>query len=76
MSSLLSAARYLAQTHGFQPIYSDDPMFDAPVVLASQRDTFDAIHILSCLADGSDIRFVNVKHATDWLNQTAKAANV
>lgn len=51
-------------------------MFDAPIVLASQRDTFDAIHILSCMADGHDIRFVNVKHVTDWLNQTAKAANV
>jgi hypothetical protein len=76
MPSLLSAAKYLAKTHGFAPIYSDDPMFDAPIVLASQRDTFDAIHILSCLADGSDIRLVNVKHATDWLNQTAKAANV
>lgn len=76
MPSLLSAAKYLAKTHGFTPIYTDDPMFDAPIVLASQRDTFDAIHILSCMADGHDIRFVNVQHATDWLNQTAKAANV
>ena len=76
MPSLLSAAKYLAKTHGFTPIYTDDPAFDAPIVLASQRDTFDAIHILSCMADGHNVKYVNVKHATDWLNQTAKAANV
>lgn len=75
MSSLLSAAKYLAKTYGFTPIYTADPAFTAPIVLASQRDTFDAIHLLSCLADGHNPAFINVQHATDWLNQTSKAAN-
>jgi len=76
MPSLLSAAKYLAKTHGFTPIYTDDPMFDAPIVLASQRDTFDAIHILSCVAEGRNPILVNAQRVTDWLNQTARAANV
>lgn len=76
MSSLLNAAKYLAKEYGFAPIYNDDEMFDAPLVASSQRNTFDALHLLACAANGSNPSFVSVQRVTDWLGQKAKSANV
>ncbi len=75
MPSLLSAAKYLAKTYGFTPIYTGEPMFSDPLVLASQRDTFAALHILASAANDTDVRFINVKRVVDWLGQKAKAAD-
>jgi hypothetical protein len=76
MPSLLNAARYLAKEHGFTPEYVDSLMFPDPVVLASQRDTFQALHILACAATGCDPVYVSVRRVTDWLGRKSKAANV
>jgi hypothetical protein len=75
MPSLLSAAKYLVKTYGFTPIYDDEPMFSDPVVLASQQETFAALHILASIATDSDTRFISVKRVMNWLGQKSKAAN-
>lgn len=75
MPSLLNAAKYLAKEHGFTPVYTNDPLFDAPLVLASQRNTFDSIHLLSCLANDTDVTYVSTRRVTDWLGEKAYAAS-
>lgn len=75
MKTLLNAARYLVKEHGFTPITLDEPMFDDPIVLASQRDTFDALHILASVANSTDATYISVRRVTDWLGEKSRAAN-
>lgn len=75
MPSLLSAAKYLVNQYGFTPMTFNDSFFDDPVVPASQGETFQALHLMACLANGTDPAFVSVKRVTAWLNQKAQAAN-
>lgn len=74
MPSLLSAAKYLVNQYGFTPIYNDDSFFSDPMVLASQSETFQALHIMASAANGTDPAFVSVKRVTAWLGQKAYAA--
>ena len=76
MATLLNAAKYLANDRGFAPVYNDEPMFDEPIVPASQGDLFSALHLLTCIANGTDPAYVSVKRVTDWLDSKARAANV
>lgn len=76
MATLLNAAKYIAKDRGFSPVYNDEPMFDDPIVPASQGEAFSTLHLLLCLAHGTDPAYVSVKRVTDWLNSKAKSANV
>lgn len=71
---LLNAARHLAEDRNFSPIYDTNEMFDSPVVLASQRDTFESLHLLSSLANSSDPALISVQRVVDWLGKKSKAA--
>lgn len=75
MPSLLSAAKYLVKEYGFTPIHNDDAIFSDPMVLASQSTTFQALHLMQCVANDTDPAYVSVKRVTEWLNQKASAAN-
>lgn len=73
-NTLLSVAKYLVKEYGFTPKYVDDLMFPDPIVLASQRDTFHALHLLSSVANGTDPSLISVRRVTNWLAQS-RAAN-
>jgi len=74
--TLLSAAKYLVKEYGFTPRFIDDSMFPDPIVAASQRDTFHALHILACAANGTDPSFISVRRVTDWLAKKSRAASL
>jgi hypothetical protein len=73
--TLLNAAKYLVKEYGFAPIYIDEPMFNDPIVSASQSDTFDALHLLASVANGTDAKLISVRRVTEWLAQKSRAAN-
>jgi len=69
MPNLLNAAKYLAKEYGFAPIYLDNPIFQDPIILASQGELFESLHILMCAATGADPAYVNVRRVVDWVSQ-------
>ena len=75
MPSLLAAAKYLVNQYGFTPICNDDLMFGDPMVPLAQSETFQALHLMASLDNGTDPAFVSVKRVTAWLSQKAQAAN-
>ena len=79
MPNLLNAAKYLVREHGFTPIYLDDPMFQDPIILASQSQLFEALHILMCAATGEDPTYISARRVVDWVAQAvdwkSRAAN-
>jgi len=68
MPSLHNAARYLVREYGFTPIYTDDPMFQDPIILASQSELFETLHVLMCTATGQDPTYVSVRRVVDWVS--------
>jgi hypothetical protein len=69
MPSLLNAAKYLVKEYGFALIYLDEPMFQDPIVPASQAELFESLHVLMCAATGQDPTYVSVRRVVDWIGQ-------
>jgi len=69
MPNLLNAAKYLAKEYEFAPIYLDNPIFQDPIILASQSELFMSLHILMCAATGEDPTYISVRRVVDWVNQ-------
>ena len=50
------------------PIYLDDAMFPDPIILASEGELFQSLHIQMCAEAGADPAFISVRRVVDWLN--------
>jgi len=59
--TLLHAARYLAETRGFEFQAMDEPMFDTPLVALVHQDTFSALNLLASAATDTSPALVSAK---------------
>jgi len=64
--TILNAARYLAETRGFEFQAMDEPMFDTPLVSIVHQDTFAALSLLASAATDSPA-LVSSKRVSDLL---------
>jgi len=66
--TLLDAAKYIAESRGFNVERTGDLMFDSPLVSLTHQDTFAALHLLTCAATDSDPALVSVERVEDFLD--------
>lgn len=58
------------------PIYLDDATSPEPIILASEAELFQSLHLQMCAETGADSAYISVRRVVDWLNtRKARAAN-